>query len=168
MIIKEAKQLLEDHSITLENYGGFRTVYFDRRQYIPTAIVTNEVRTGSSHWNRVTKEYVATTKKVTSFVAKNVRFTNDGTWIISDDETLIPTAKCDASCRVSTSAMHAVQTYERATALANRIASLPSKAQIAESLGLNECNVSCHSQAQRYTITLSFDQMEALLGQVAK
>jgi len=159
MKIKEAKQLLEDHSITEDNYGGFRTIHCDRGQFIPMSIVTKEVRKRNTYTQM---------QAVTFFVAKRVVFSTDGTWIISNEETLIRTAKCDEGCRVTTSAMHAVKTHEHETAIANRIASLPSKEQIAELLGVNEWNVSCHSRVQKFTITLSLSQMEALLGKLAK
>jgi len=157
MIIKDAKQLIQSQNLTEPNFADCRTIYDRHYTYIPTAIITKEVRTGYNYKKA---------KDVTFFVAKKIEFRNNGTWFVCDQECLIPTAKCDSTTStVRDIAMARLQDQERKLAMANRVASLPPTTEIADALGIGNATVSYDSRYQKFTITLSLAQMEALLGQ---
>ena len=168
MKIKEAKQLLEDHSITEENFGGFKLIWRDGISFLPLRITTKQVRSGHTSYNFATRQYDSNYKAVTAFVSKRVNFSADGTWTINDEELLLETAKCEGGYTINQKSAWMVQDHQRKVAMQNRLGLLPPTEEIADALSLGEANVSYDARAQKYTITLTLAQMETLLGQDVK
>ena len=158
MNIKEARKLLESHSVTKDDYSGFHTVTRKRQGYraiyIPIDIVTMQEKT------------YRTTSTFNHFVVKVVTFAKDGTYTVSDTTNTIPIAEVDEMLTVGGWAEERQRNYARSNAVQERVAQLPSLQEISDTLGLGGASITIHdgTTAPFFTVTLTLSQIEALLN----
>jgi len=174
MNITEARQLLENHSITWDNYAGFRTVTRKRQytsgNYIPVGI-------------KVIKEDTAygKTRNLNYFVTRKVDMKSDGTWVVSEIEGLMPISEVNESMTVSTLAQYAQRNANHKNDIKGRLDTLFTtegeyesrcdsrrefNTRLNEALGLSNKHISYNNSetAPEFTITLTLAEVEALLA----
>ena len=175
MNIKEARQMLESHSI-YDDYSGFRTVhrkrkYSARATYIATGIKAIKEQVRGYHNFRT----------VNHFVIRKVDFNSNGTYVISDVEGLIPIAEVNEGMTVGDLATHVQRNANHTNDIKDRLNKLFTlegdletrwdsrrifNTRVNEALGLSDNLVNWNNSntAPEFTVTLTLAEVEALLA----
>ena len=175
MNITEARQMLESHSITEDNYAGFRTVH-RKRQYARGTYIATAIKVTKSEGS-----FSTASKTVNQFVTRKVNFNSDGTYVVSDIEGLMPIAEMYEGQTLGQSAKNFEKLVQRNSDIKDRLNNLfvtegdfetrcdsrrIFNARVNEALGLTGKHVDWNNSdtAPEFTITLSLAEVEALLA----